>query len=141
MSLVSNSGTSLDASCAQTGQVVSVISGDVIEVVINGESQLVKYISVQTPLGSEPFGPEALQINQLLVSGQFVRLEKDVTNTDDQGRLLRHVFVGDMHVNEELLRQGVARTTLVEPDLKYGARLQEVERAAQASKIGIWSIN
>jgi len=115
-------------------------------VVINGESKLVKYISIQAPavndptFGTEPFGPEALQINQLLVSGQFVRLEKDVTNTDNQGRLLRHVFVGDMHINEELLRQGVARTTLVDPDLKYGSRLQEVEQAAQAAEIGIWSI-
>ena len=117
-----------------------------IDVTIAGELFRVKYILVDAPeldlpgVGSEPFGAEALEFNRRLVEGQTVTLEKDVSETDSAGRLLRYVYLGDLMVNEELLREGLARVELTPPDLKYGARLQEVERNAQAANIGIWSL-
>jgi micrococcal nuclease len=130
----------------QSAQVVSVVAGDMIDVVIDGELFRVKYILVDAPeldlpgVGPEPFAAEALEFNRRLVEGQTVTLEKDVSQTDSAGRLLRYVYVGDLMVNEELLRQGLVRVELIPPDLKYGARLQEVERNAQAANIGIWSL-
>ncbi len=129
------------------GVVVEVIAGDLIDVSIDGKVRRVKYLSIEVPAlndperGSEPFGQEALDINKLLVEGQQVTLEKDVTNTDDQGRLLRYVYAGALFVNEEMVRQGVAEVILVPPDTKYGASLQDVEKGAQATKLGIWSVN
>lgn len=128
-----------------TGQVVDVIAGDVIDVQIDGVEHRVKYILIDTPkvqdpeVGTEPFGSEALMINRQLVEGQTVRLERDQKNEDEFGRLLRYVYVGDTMVNEELVRQGVARVELIPPNLKYAARLQEVERAVREQNVGIWS--
>jgi micrococcal nuclease len=81
-----------------------------------------------------------LDFNRSLVEGQTVTLEKDVSETDAEGRLLRYVHVGGRMVNEELLRQGLARVEMVPPDLKYGARFQAVEQEAQAANLGIWSL-
>jgi endonuclease YncB( thermonuclease family) len=125
-------------------QVVNVITGDEIEVMLlNGELARVKYLSVVAPSSAseipEPFGPEAFELNRGLVEGQSVRLERDRTNTDDQGRLLRYVYVGDVMVNEVLVQQGLARVELVPPDTKHGARLQAAEQDARLNGRGIWS--
>jgi micrococcal nuclease len=119
--------------------VTKIISGDLIEVQIGGASYLVRYLSVEAPQLNEPFGPEAQQINSMLVKDQVVSMEKDQTDINADGQLLRYVFVGDMNVNEEMVRQGVARVKLLPPNTKYGFQLQEVENGAKANQLGIWS--
>lgn len=130
----------------QAGPVVGIVAGDVIDVVIDGVERRVKYILINAPAvndpvrGTEPFGPEALVANRQLVEGQTVTLEADRQDADEFGRLLRYVYVGDLMVNEALLRQGLARVELIPPNLKYAARFQEVEREAQARSAGLWSL-
>jgi micrococcal nuclease len=130
----------------ETAEVVNVIEGDLIEVLIEGERQQVKYILIDAPdlndptNGTEPFAVEAAEFNRQLVGGQTVTLEKDEQERDEVGRLLRYVYIGDLMVNEELLRQGLARVELLPPNLKYGSRLQQVELAAQEANAGIWSL-
>ncbi len=126
--------------------VIGVVSGDTIDVLIDGVNYRVNYIMAVAPAlddpetGPEPFGPEALELNRSLVEGKQVQLEKDERETDEAGRLLRYVYVDDLMVNEELIRQGLARAILVPPNTKYGARLQETEQAAQQAGLGIWSL-
>ena len=62
-----------------------------------------------------------------------------MSDTDEFGRLLRYVYLGDLLINEELIRQGVAWVAPVPPDLKYQARFQEVQAAAQVEGLGVWS--
>ncbi|RME97413.1 MAG: hypothetical protein D6768_19730, partial [Chloroflexi bacterium] len=122
------------------GQVVAVLAADTIQVALAGQVVTVKYLAIEVPAPDAPFGPEAVEINKLLVEGQTVRLEQDVTNRDDAGNLLRYVYVGNTQINEEMLRQGVAKFVFSPPDTKYAARLQEVEQAARLNKIGLWSL-
>ena len=130
----------------QTGQVVAVVASNVIDVLIDGVEYRVKYLLIDTPAfndperGTETFGQEALAINRLLVEGQTVTLERDVTDADEFGRLLRYVYVGDLLVNQELIRQGVAWVAPVPPDVKYQASFEEVERETQAVGVGVWSL-
>jgi nuclease-like protein/excalibur calcium-binding domain-containing protein len=65
-------------------------------------------------------------------------LEKDISETDRYGRLLRYVYVGDLMVNEELLRLGLAQVATFPPDVKYVDRFLEVQRQAQAAGVGMW---
>lgn len=129
----------------ETGLVVGVVSGDVIDVLIDGIEYRVKYNLIDAPNANdpttetEPFGPQAFQFNQDLVQGRTVTLEKDTSETDAQGRLLRYVYVGELMVNEELLLQGLARVEMIPPDLRYAARFQDVEATARAAGVGIWS--
>ncbi len=41
-----------------------------------------------------------------MVEGKNVRLEFDQTLRDRYGRLLAYVYLGDVMINEELIRQG-----------------------------------
>src|SRR3989344_572525 len=77
-------------------KVVRVVDGDTIE--IEG-GQIILYIGIDTPETVHPqktvecFGREASRKNKELVEGKFVQLEKDVSEVDKYGRLLRYVYV------------------------------------------------
>src|SRR4030042_2567140 len=97
-SSTSNENQKNQASTNEGILVTRVIDGDTIE--IEG-GQKVRYIGIDTPEKVDPrpsvqcYGKEAAAKNKELVEGKRVRLEKDVSETDKYGRLLRYVFVGD----------------------------------------------
>ncbi len=122
--------------------VVRVVDGDTIELE-NGER--VRYIGIDTPESVHPsqpvecFGKEASQKNTAFVMGKKVRLEKDITDRDRYGRLLRYVYVGEVFINLELARQGYANSYTYPPDVKYQDRILAAEQEARAEKRGLWS--
>jgi len=124
--------------------VTRVIDGDTIEVDIDGMSYKVRYIGIDTPELDDKraeycaLAQEATRCNRQLVEGETVRLEKDISETDKYGRLLRYVYVDDILVNAELVRQGLAWAKTYEPDTKYQDYLEELETEAKQDKIGIW---
>lgn len=122
--------------------VVKVIDGDTIEV--EGKKK-VRYIGINTPELHDPrkkvecFGKEAAIMNSDLVEGKEVRLEKDVSETDRYGRLLRYVYIGDLFVNEYLVRQGYALASSYPPDIKYARQFRSAEQEARENNRGLWS--
>ncbi len=129
-----------------TAQVLRVIDGDTIEVSISRQAYKVRYIGIDTPetkhptKGIEPFGPEAAAKNEALVGGKVVELEKDVSETDKYGRLLRYVWIGDLMVNAELVRLGYAQISTYPPDVKYQDRFLRLQREARQDCRGLWAI-
>jgi micrococcal nuclease len=132
----------------QVGTVTRVIDGDTVEVDLSGQLVRIRYIGIDTPetqSGVEWMGPEATEVNRQLVEGRQVTLEKDVSETDQYGRLLRYVWVGGsagwLLVNLELLRLGYAQVTTYPPDVKYvDALYLNAERAAREAGIGLWGV-
>jgi micrococcal nuclease len=120
---------------SDTISVVRVIDGDTI--VINGGDH-VRYIGIDSPETDEFYYSEASQLNADLVAGKQVRLESDVTDKDKYGRLLRYVYVGDIFVNAEMVRQGCAWSTAYPPDVKYQVYLEAMEKEAREVKRGFW---
>ena len=124
--------------------VTRVIDGDTIEVDIAGAIYKVRYIGIDTPELDDKearlcdLAQEATRYNRQLVEGKTVRLEKDISETDEYGRLLRYVYIGDTLVNAELVRQGLAWAISYPPDTKYQDYLEELEAEARQDKIGIW---
>ncbi|MBA7563245.1 MAG: hypothetical protein GH159_01890 [Dehalococcoidia bacterium] len=124
--------------------VTRVIDGDTIEVDIAGTLYRVRYIGIDTPELDDKrpefcaLAQEATLYNRQLVEGQDIRLEKDVSETDQYGRLLRYVYVGDVFVNAELVRLGLAWAKAYQPDTKYQDILDEAEDEARQAEIGIW---
>ena len=122
----------------ETAAVVSVIDGDTI--IIEGNYR-VRYIGIDTPElrpALEAYGLEAWQANRELVQNRTIRLERDVSETDRYGRLLRYVYVDDVFVNAELVRLGLAEAVAYPPDTRYQDYFEELEAAARKAGLGIW---
>lgn len=127
---------------AQDFKVVRVIDGDTVE--IEG-GQKIRYIGIDTPETVHPdksvqcFGKEASAKNKELVLGKSVSLEKDISQTDKYGRLLRYVYVGDVFVNDYLVRQGFAKSSSYPPDIKHQEEFRQAELEAGQNNRGLWS--
>ena len=125
-------------------QVIRVIDGDTIEVIAGAQVYKVRYIGIDTPETKhpskpvEPFGPEAAAKNEELVGGKIVGLEKDVSETDRYGRLLRYVYVGDLMVNAELVWLGYAQVSTYPPDVRYQGLFLQLQWEARAAERGLW---
>ena len=121
--------------------VTRVIDGDTIE--IEG-GQRIRYIGIDTPETVDPnrpagcYGQEASDKNKALVLNKRVKLEKDVSETDKYGRLLRYVYVDDIMVNDYLVRQGFANASSYPPDIKYQEQFLQAQQEAVANSLGLW---
>jgi micrococcal nuclease len=130
----------------QLATVVKITDGDTIRVVVDGAEYPVRYIGIDTPEvhgGVEWMGREASQANAGLVAGRQVVLEKDVSETDRYGRLLRYVWVEEgarlILVNRVLLRRGFAQITTYPPDVKYADTVfLTAQRKARDEGLGLW---
>jgi micrococcal nuclease len=125
--------------------VVRVIDGDTIKVRLDGQVYSVRYIGIDTPETVHPdkpiewMGPEASEANRRLVEGQTVYLEKDVSEVDQYGRLLRYVYLADgAFVNAELVRLGYAQVSTFPPDVRYQDLFLEKQREAREAERGLW---
>ena len=126
--------------------VLAVVDGDTIEVRMGGgRVERVRYIGIDTPETVHPskpvqcFGKEASAKNRELVEGREVALERDITDRDKYGRLLRYVYVSDVFVNGALVRGGYAHAYPYPPDVRYEAQFREDERLAREEGVGLWS--
>lgn len=128
----------------QVAEVASVVDGDTIDVRLDGKTQRVRFILVDTPEvfgGTDCFGPEASAFTKrTLQAGTKVSLEKDVSETDRFGRLLRYVYLPDGRMlNEILVAEGYAQVATFPPDVKYQQRMLAAQRVAREGRKGLWS--
>jgi micrococcal nuclease len=126
-------------------EVVRVIDGDTIQVDVDGSLERVRYIGIDTPetvhprKGVECFGKEASAKNAALVGGKTVRLVRDVSDRDRYGRLLRYVWVDDVFVNLELVREGYAQVSTYPPDVEHTDAFIAAQREAREANRGLWA--
>jgi micrococcal nuclease len=139
-----------EESAAQAGdlrKIVRVVDGDTIVVSPN---EKVRLIGVDTPETVHPkkpvacFGREAKQFTRDAVEGKTIRLVLDNVNTkrrhkDRYGRTLAYAYLADgTMLNAELIRQGYAHAYTRFP-FRYLVEFRELERAARAEALGLWS--
>jgi micrococcal nuclease len=121
------------------------VDGDTIDVLVGGATYRVRYIGVDTPETVDPrrpvqcYGREASQRNRELVEGKTVELEKDVSETDKYGRLLRYVWVDGEMVNATLVREGFAVVVTYPPDVRHQELFLSLQREARDAGRGLWS--
>jgi micrococcal nuclease len=121
--------------------VVGIIDGDTIDVDLGGTVYRVRYIGMDTPEQGMPYFDEATQANANLVAGQTVILVKDVSETDQFGRLLRYVYLTDgTMVNAELVRQGYAQVATYPPDVRHQSLFSQLQETARNSGAGLWGV-
>jgi micrococcal nuclease len=124
--------------------VTRVIDGDTIEVNIGGAVHRLRYIGVDAPepdsvdTNTRNIALKSAGNNNEMVGGKTVELEKDVSETDRYGRLLRYVYVDGLMANAELVRLGYAQATPYPPDTRYQGKFSELQRSAQQARAGMW---
>ena len=130
-------------------KVTRVIDGDTIEL---ENKQKVRYIGIDTPETKHPtkgvqcYGQEAYQKNKELVEGKLVQLQKDVSETDRYGRLLRYVFVmpddasksATLFINQYLVQEGYAFAATFPPDVSHAEEFRLLEQQAREQHKGLW---
>lgn len=137
--------------------VVRVIDGDTIHVEINGKKKKVRLILVDTPETKHPrkpveyYGKEASAYTTHELDGKTIYLEKDVSDTDRYGRLLRYIWLDipegkdlekdlrEKCFNAKLLLQGYANLYTFPPDVKYVDYFRFFEKSAREAGLGLWN--
>jgi micrococcal nuclease len=128
-------------------QVVEFADGDTISVDMNGQTERVRMIGVDTPETHDPrkavecFGQAASEFTRKLIGSGPVRLEADSlsTNRDRYDRLLRHVYTADNKlVSAEIIKQGYGFAYLSFPFSKLD-EFRQYEKEAEAAGRGLWS--
>lgn len=119
-------------------RVSSVTDGDTIEVSGCDDAGTIRLLLVDSPeSGGDCYAAEATAYVRERLRGQSVRLERDVTDTDQYGRKLRYIWMGDELFNETLVREGYAKLLVFE-NVKYVQRIEAAEAQARAESAGLW---
>ena len=141
------------------GHVVAVIDGDTVVVRTGGREERVRLLGIDAPelhdseklareVARSGRSPDAIQ--QLgaaarraladLVADRTVTIERDVEERDRYQRLLAWVWRDDGRlVNEEIVREGWAKTLTIPPNVRHIARLRAAQAEARAARRGLWT--
>lgn len=129
-------------------EVVSVTDGDTLKVNINGTTETLRLIGIDTPETVDPrkpvqcFGEEASKKAKETLTGKKVSLEADPTQgeRDKYQRLLRYVYLEDgTFFNKWMIQEGYAHEyTYQSNPYKYQTEFKDAERSARDNKKGLW---
>ncbi len=130
-------------------KVETVVDGDTIKVDMDGKSETLRLIGIDTPETVDPrkpvqcFGEEASKKAKETLTGKTVRLEADPTQgeRDKYQRLLRYVYLEDgISFNKWMIDEGYAHEyTYQSNPYKYQADFKDAERSARENKKGLWN--
>jgi micrococcal nuclease len=127
-------------------QVDRFIDGDTISVTMNGHSEKVRLIGVDTPETHKPntpvqcYGPAAAAYTKNIIGNQKVRLEADSksTNRDKYNRLLRYVYLPDgTNLNAQLISTGNGFYYPYFP-FEKSDEFSKLQEDAKANNRGLW---
>lgn len=131
------------------------VDGDTVYVRLqDGTEKKVRFIGVNCPESTnrtDPYGKEASNFTMQKLLGRTIYLEKDVSETDRYGRLLRYLWleppkevtedeIKDKQFNAILVLEGYAQVSTYPPDVKYSKLFVQFQREAKESNKGLWAL-
>ncbi|MEA1967874.1 MAG: thermonuclease family protein [Thermodesulfobacteriota bacterium] len=124
---------------AQTiaGKVVGIADGDTITVLQQGKKYKIRLYGIDTPEKRQDFGKRAKKFTSDMVFREQVRVvQKD---KDRYGRVVGMVYVGNVCVNEEIVKAGLAWVYHRYCKDSFCQQWTDIEAQARSAKIGLWS--
>lgn len=128
-------------------KVTRVVDGDTIEILMNGKTEKVRMLLLDTPETKhpskpiEPFGSEATSFAKEVLQGKIVGIEPGMEERDKYGRLLAYVWIGNKTYQEMILEKGLGVTAYLFNDLRMLEPFHKAQNIAKDKKIGVWSIS
>ena len=122
-----------------TGKVVGVHDGDTLTLLMPDGASFkqvkVRLGEIDTPESKQPYGERAKQALSDLAFGKQARIV--VQDTDRYRRTVGRVYVGNVDVNAEMIRQGAA---WVYRQYLKDQSLLALEQQAKSAKRGLWGL-
>lgn len=119
-----------------TGLVTRVADGDTLTLVdARGTQHRVRLWGIDCPEKAQSFGRKAGSVLAGMVLKKNVRIE--VKDTDQYGRKVGRVFLGNQDINLEMVRRGLAWHYV--HFARNAQDLAEAEKSARAARTGLWS--
>lgn len=126
--------------------VEKVTDGDTLRVTVDGVSESVRLIGIDTPetvhprREVEPYGPEASAFVRETLAGQRVALELDLVPRDRYGRLLAYVYLeDDRQLNLLVAQEGLATTLTIPPNVRDADLYRAAVAGARSVHKGMWA--
>ncbi len=126
-----------------------VVDGDTIVADIDGRSERVRLLGIDTPESvaqtrpDQCFGAEASDyLKFLLPEGTAITLIRDTEARDQYDRLLAYVVRSDdqLFVNLDLLERGYAGVLIYPPNDHYADLFTRAESTAASADVGLWGV-
>jgi endonuclease YncB( thermonuclease family) len=114
-------------------KVLAVMDGDTVFVKSGPFKAKLRLVNIDAPEKNQPFGKESQESLQSLIGGKVIHVESKAL--DKFGRTIALVNIGDINVNEEQVRRGMAWAYSRSREGRTYARLQS---EAQQAKRGLW---
>ena len=127
--------------------ILNVIDGDTVDIDIDGNTERVRLIGVNTPETKHPtkpiecFGPEAsAYLTQLLPKGTHVRIERDIEARDRYGRMLLYLYRAsdNLFINLDLVLRGYGTPMSIEPNIFHRNDFVHAAALAETTNVGLW---
>lgn len=134
--LVSCNPPAQDSEDILNGKVVSVADGDTVTILTDNDEQIrIRFYGIDAPEKGQDYGNKARLFLNELCYGKMVKVEKK--GVDQYGRVLGVVYVKDLNLNQEMVRNGLAWYYDHYVEDSY---LGELEKEARKQKLNIWSM-
>lgn len=117
------------------GPLVRVVDGDTLDVKIQGAALRFRLAGVDAPESKQPFGNEARKELASLIGEQPCVLVYE--DGDVYGRLVAHLWIGDLYVNAEMVKRGMA---WFDSESAPNDLLVSYEEEAREEKRGLWAL-
>lgn len=121
------------------------VDGDTVYIRAKSGSYSIRMIGMDTPethyMGSSQgeWGETAAdRLKEILPEGTKVRLEFSPDVCDKYGRILAHVFKDEMHVNREMVKEGLAVNYCMFPSVAYCTELSKEVAKAIKNRTGMF---
>lgn len=123
------------------GEVTRVVSGQTIEVLLTGASEIerVRIMGIDAPDNRQlPWGKAAKQKLQELVQGKQIKIEAEDLVRDRYNRIQGHLWQDQKLVSQQLLESGCVLVNHQYPH-SYSKLLMESQEYARLMGYGIWN--
>ena len=129
-------------------RVVKVVDGDTVDILMNGNTERLRLIGINTPETVDPrkpvqcFGREASDKAKSMLSGSTISIEQDPSQgeRDTYGRLLAYIFLEDgTNFNKYMIAEGYAHEYTYRIPYKYQVEFKAAQADARSGERGLWA--
>jgi endonuclease YncB( thermonuclease family) len=119
------------------GPFVRLVDGDTFEAKVQGVVMEFRLQGVDAPEPDQPYGTESSAMLRQLTRGPGEQLVLVFDDVDTYGRIVVQAWIGNLNINDEMVRRGAAWSDSV---YARDDRLYQLEQEVRQRKEGLWAL-